>query len=141
MTEAQIKHMVDRFLQWRFPDSFSPDGGVSFSPSFKEEPMRSRHWPVGTNVLDANQAEAMIRHMLEGLPDQASPDVSNRMEVDVGTMAPSLAVFVMPHGALGSEARMKLSMFSAAVPALLNSGLQFDVFYNLDSNAIEVTAK
>jgi hypothetical protein len=27
-----------------------------------------RHEPVGTNLFDAIQAEAMVRHMLEGLP-------------------------------------------------------------------------
>ncbi|WP_197031567.1 hypothetical protein [Mesorhizobium ciceri] len=67
-TDEQIKHMVSRFLQWRLPENFIPDGGVSFTPSFNEEPMRTRHWPIGTNVLDAVQAEAMVRHMLDGMP-------------------------------------------------------------------------
>lgn len=69
MTEAQIKHMVDRFLAWRLPENFNPDGGVSFSPTFNEHtdhPMRNK--PSGTNLLDATQAEAMVRHMIEGMP-------------------------------------------------------------------------
>jgi hypothetical protein len=28
MNDAQIKHMVDRFLAWKLPDNFSPDAGV-----------------------------------------------------------------------------------------------------------------
>lgn len=69
MTDEQINHMADRFLMWKLPESFHPDAGVSFKPSFPNEPMRSRHWPVGTNLFDARQAEAMVRHMIEGLPD------------------------------------------------------------------------
>ncbi len=69
MTEAQIKYMVDRFLSWKLPSNFNPDGGISFKAEYNENtahPMR--HEPVGTNLLDAMQAEAMVRHMLEGLP-------------------------------------------------------------------------
>lgn len=66
MTEAQIKHMVSRFLAWKLPENFRPDGGISFErPRYKDTvyPM-----PLGTNLLDATQADAMVRHMLEGLP-------------------------------------------------------------------------
>lgn len=69
MTEEQIKHLVNRFLNYRLPDDFNPDGGVSFKRTFNDHtahPMR--HEPTGTNLLNATQAEAMVRHMLEGLP-------------------------------------------------------------------------
>ena len=69
MTEAQIKHMVNRFLGWKLPGNFSPDAGISFKATFNEHtghPMR--HEPSGTNLLDATQAEAMVRYMIEGLP-------------------------------------------------------------------------
>jgi len=69
MTEDQIKHMVDRFLSWRLPEDFNPDGGVSFKKTFNEHtayPME--HMPSGTNLFDASQAKAMVRHMIEGLP-------------------------------------------------------------------------
>ena len=70
MTDEQIKHMVDRFLRWRLPEHFNPDGGISFQRTFNENspfgPMK--HEPVGTNLFDATQADAMVRHMLEGLP-------------------------------------------------------------------------
>lgn len=69
MTEAQIKYMVDRFLAWKLPNNFNPDGGVSFKKTFNEHtahPMQ--HEPVGTNLLDATQADAMVRHMIDGMP-------------------------------------------------------------------------
>jgi len=65
MTDADIKNMVDRFLQWRLPDNFAPDAGISFKAVFNEHtahPMR--HEPVGTNLFTATQADAMIRHLL-----------------------------------------------------------------------------
>lgn len=67
MTDAQIKQMVDRFLQWKLPADFAPDAGISFKAEFNEHtahPMR--HEPVGTNLFNAVQAEAMVRHMLGG---------------------------------------------------------------------------
>lgn len=65
--EKIIKRMVDRFLGWKLPADFNPDAGISFKPEFNEHtehPMR--HEPTGTNLLDARQAEAMIRYLLEG---------------------------------------------------------------------------
>lgn len=70
MTEAQIKHMVDRFLRWKLPENFNPDGGISFRKTFNEHtahPMK--HEPSGTNLFHAHQAEAMVRHMLDGMPE------------------------------------------------------------------------
>lgn len=69
MTEDQIKHMVDRFLAWKLPEEFNPDGGISFKREFNEHtdyPMK--HEPSGTNLFDATQAHAMVRYMLVGLP-------------------------------------------------------------------------
>jgi hypothetical protein len=70
MTEEQIKHMVNRFLAWRLPADFRPDGGVEFDPdgAKKLDPRNLRYEPCGTNLLDATQAEAMVRHMVDGLP-------------------------------------------------------------------------
>jgi len=74
MDDAQIKRMVDRFLVWKLPEDFSPDGGISFKKTFNdhtEHPMK--HEPTGTNLFDARQAEAMVRYMIEGEfmePDQ-----------------------------------------------------------------------
>lgn len=69
MTEDQIKHMVNRFLNWKLPENFSPDGGVSYEKFGNEgTPHQYRHQTSGTNLLDAVQAEAMVRHMIEGMP-------------------------------------------------------------------------
>lgn len=68
MTEDQIKEMTQRFLCWKLPDNFSPDAGISFKAEFNEEsPFPGRHRPVGTNLFDYSQAEAMIRYLVEGL--------------------------------------------------------------------------
>lgn len=62
-----VKHMVNRFLMWKLPESFNPDGGISFKRS--ETAIKYNHpWPTGTNFLDADQAEKMVRYMLEGAP-------------------------------------------------------------------------
>ncbi len=67
MDDAMIKLMVSRFLAWKLPDNFSPDGGISFKPVLNENtphPMKAE--PTGTNLFSAEQAEQMIRHMLDG---------------------------------------------------------------------------
>jgi hypothetical protein len=71
MTENQIEHMVKRFLLWRLPENFNPDAGISFKAAFNEHtayPMK--HKPTGTNLFDANQAAAMVRYMVDGMPNQ-----------------------------------------------------------------------
>ena len=65
MNEDEIKAMVSRFLSWRLPNDFAPDGGISFKATFNEHtahPMRAE--PTGTNLFTAAQSEAMIRHMI-----------------------------------------------------------------------------
>lgn len=65
MTEDQIKHMVDRFLRWRLPENFNPDGGIKFvRPDYPPAVAA----PFGTNLFDAVQADAMVRYMIEGMP-------------------------------------------------------------------------
>jgi hypothetical protein len=69
MTDAQVKHMVNRFLGWRLPENFNPDAGISFKQTFNEHtahPMK--HEPIGTNLFDATQADAMVRYMIKGTP-------------------------------------------------------------------------
>lgn len=67
MTDEQIEHMVRRFLNWKLPKNFTPDGGISVRrPNYDPRVV----WePVGTNLFDYTQVEAMVRHMLDGLPD------------------------------------------------------------------------
>jgi hypothetical protein len=69
MTEDQIKYMVNRFLGYRLPESFRPDGGVTFEKfGNKGTPHQYTREPSGTNLLDADQATEMVRHMIEGMP-------------------------------------------------------------------------
>lgn len=69
MDDAQIKHMVERFLFWKLPEQFHPDCGISFVADYNQNTAYpAKHEPRGTNLFDYTQAEAMIRHMLEGLP-------------------------------------------------------------------------
>jgi hypothetical protein len=74
VSDAQIKYMVDRFLNWPIPAEFDPDAGISFEPIANlGTPYEYRREPVGTNLFDASQAEAMVRHMVEGLALAATP--------------------------------------------------------------------
>ena len=69
VNDEQIKYMVNRFLSWRLPDTFNPDGGVSFKPMRNEgTPYVGKNEPVGTNLFDATQAEEMVRYLVDGLP-------------------------------------------------------------------------
>jgi len=69
MTDEQIERMVDRFLAWPLPENFSPDGGISFERfGNKGTEHQYERFPTGTNLLDATQAESMIRHLIKGLP-------------------------------------------------------------------------
>lgn len=56
----QIDAMVDRFLAWKLPKDFQPDGGISFKPSVTHP----ESWPIGTNLLTAVQARAMLEHIM-----------------------------------------------------------------------------
>ena len=70
MNEAQIKHMVNRFLGWRLPEDFSPDAGISFKAAYNEHTnYPAKHKPIGTNLFSAEQATAMVRYMLDGMPE------------------------------------------------------------------------
>lgn len=58
----RLGEMVDRFLAWKVPQDFSPDCGISFKPV-----NHPNCWPIGTNLLNADQAKAMLLHVV-GLP-------------------------------------------------------------------------
>lgn len=59
MTDEQIKHMVERFLAWKLPDEFNPDGGISYTRGLR---------PLGTNLFNYREATEMVEFMVEGLP-------------------------------------------------------------------------
>lgn len=80
MSDAQIDHMLDRFLTWFLPDDFNPDNGISFDPLANAgSPFEMKREPAGTNLFSARQATAMVRHMVEGMPGiMAAPTPSDR---------------------------------------------------------------
>jgi len=65
VADEQVKRAVDRFLRWELPADFMPDNGITFEPiACRGGPFEFVRKPVGTNLLTAQQAEAMIRHIL-----------------------------------------------------------------------------
>ena len=64
MNDELINKMVDRFLCWKLPKDFAPDGGVSFVPIAADGFDRPGFWPVGTHLFTADQAKGMVMHML-----------------------------------------------------------------------------
>lgn len=76
ISDDQVKYMVDRFLMWNLPANFNPDNGISFDPVMNAgHEFESKREPVGTNLFDATQAEAMVRYMAEGMPIPDQKDV------------------------------------------------------------------
>lgn len=66
LTDEQIDAMVRRFLHWKLPADFNPDGGITFEPVGNAgTPYEFRREPVGTNLLTFTQARAMVLHMIE----------------------------------------------------------------------------
>lgn len=61
MTDEQIKQMAERFLAWKLPPDFNPDGGIEYRGDTLPD---SPWWPTGTNLLTYTQAVAMVRHMI-----------------------------------------------------------------------------
>jgi len=52
-----IKIAVDRFLGWKLPDDFNPDGGISFKKGLSDT--------IGTNLFTAQQAQEMFEYVLD----------------------------------------------------------------------------
>lgn len=68
MTIQVTDAMVSRFLGWKLPEHFAPDCGVTFYPSVART---IQSWPTGTNLLTADQARAMLEHVLGTVADGA----------------------------------------------------------------------
>ncbi len=57
--------MINRFLGWKLPKNFNPDGGISFEPlGNKGTPHEYKREPSGTNLLDWVQAKEMLEFVL-----------------------------------------------------------------------------
>ena len=58
-----IDELVNRFLGWKLPKDFAPDGGIVFDKH------QNHHFtPIGTNLFTADQAKQMFEYLLEGEP-------------------------------------------------------------------------
>ena len=66
---AVTDEMVNRFLCWKLPRGFYPDGGITFSMKGRYEgfPLPDC-WPIGTNLLTADQAREMLEHVIAAAP-------------------------------------------------------------------------
>ncbi len=80
LTDAQIKHMVDRFLGWRLPKPWHPDNGISYQRLNYARAPADHDWPTGTNLFDCDQATAMVRYMIEGLPGIQAQEMRGEIE-------------------------------------------------------------
>lgn len=79
--------MVGRFLAWKLPQDFYPDSFISFD--------REKHdawggypnsWPTGTNLLNSQQAKAMLEHVVGTQPSApAIPEGWKLVPVDALT--------------------------------------------------------
>ena len=65
---AVTDEMVSRFLAWRLPYDFYPDCGISFDGRKDDGWNKNKTWPTGTNLLTAEQAKAMLAHVLGAAP-------------------------------------------------------------------------
>lgn len=81
-----IDTLVDRFLGWKLPNDFAPDGGITFDSEYNKEYMASigkppmKHEPTGTNLFNASQAKAMLQYVLAGYQNEPAPDTVPRAE-------------------------------------------------------------
>lgn len=63
---AVTDEMVNRFLGWKLPQHFYPDNHISFD---REKASQLPHsWPLGTNLLTAEQARSMLEHVIGVIP-------------------------------------------------------------------------
>ena len=67
-----VKRAVVRFLSWRLPDDFAPDCGIEFDGRGVDARGYAKSWPVGTNLLTAEQARAMFDHCLRAAIERAA---------------------------------------------------------------------
>lgn len=71
MNEEQIKQITNRFLGWKLPEDFNPDGGISFKRLGNEGTSHEyKNYPTGTNLLSYTQAEEMMRYILQTSPSR-----------------------------------------------------------------------
>ena len=74
--EEILKTAVNRFLGWRLPADFSPDGGIGFQ--------KGTVVPIGTHLFTAQQAEEMFKYVLqEAFADQNTANAERIRELKI----------------------------------------------------------
>lgn len=68
MTEEQIAYMVSQFQSWQIPAAFKPYAGISYTPPLYGA-SRATATPLGAALFDSLQTDAMVRHLIDGLPE------------------------------------------------------------------------
>jgi hypothetical protein len=133
--KKQMDAIVDRFLGWKLPFTFGPDAGINFTlphgMSREEAYAKVGRWPIGTNLFTADEARAMLEHVLDVtfIPDwsllegtQSSLRIHMKMLKDL-------------RNNLSTEAAM-LERIAAAVPAPHDAAL-CSIAKKLRAHAVE----
>jgi hypothetical protein len=126
VTDDQIKYMVNRFLAWKLPENFNPDGGISFKRIGNEHrPEWSyKNEPVGTNLLDAVQAEEMIRYLVDGM-DAVACRNPNHALVDGSASPHEIGPSCMVEAGVGGREESPWREIVNGLPAIGSSALVF----------------
>jgi hypothetical protein len=105
---TNLDAMVARFLQWRLPENFAPDCGISFARTHKGlDGNPVPYEPVGTNLLTYEQAKEMLLHVLAATPQvhpaQTAPAADYRaMWLDAIKLNQQLCAALADQGRSGS---------------------------------------
>lgn len=59
--QTKVEQAVNRFLGWKLPQNFSPDAFIGFDSL---SALTHNSWPIGTNLLTAEQAKSMFEYCL-----------------------------------------------------------------------------
>lgn len=117
MNDAQIKHMVDRFLGWRLPKPWHPDNGISYQrPNYAHAPA-DHDWPTGTNLFGADEAREMVQYMLDALPEATTPEPNWNYMARAMQRAPFFAT--------GSEEDIEAALkIAASIPVAIGDWIE-----------------
>lgn len=97
--------MVSRFLGWKLPQHFYPDCYITFD----REKASNGSWPIGTNLLTAEQARKMLEHVTQA--PATSKVLTEHSGCGQGTQVEQLTVRLNP----GDKVVLVMGPYSAAV--------------------------
>lgn len=116
--QTTIADMVQRFLCWKLPEDFAPDGGVLFNKTHMGLGMvhipreyGDSWWPVGTNLLNAEQATVMVKHMLSGMLQPAEKEELERLRKKNKQLQIALLIKTEEHNCCAEDLRAVLDLY------------------------------